>query len=53
MLNVSVTGWSLDKDLQIIQADVLLAVDDNIIIEEQLCIDVGLPAFLHSALHDT
>ncbi|TXK84761.1 hypothetical protein FU659_06740 [Paenibacillus sp. N3.4] len=53
MFDVSVTGWSLDKDLQIIQADVHMAVDDSLIIEEPLCVDVGLPAFLYSALHDT
>ncbi|KQX45316.1 MULTISPECIES: hypothetical protein [unclassified Paenibacillus] len=53
MFDISIKGWSLDKDLQIIQADVLMAVDDSIIIEEPLCVDVGLPAFLYSALHDT
>ncbi|SDO80364.1 hypothetical protein SAMN04487897_1234 [Paenibacillus sp. yr247] len=53
MFNVSVKGWSLDKDLQIIQADVLMTAFDSILIEEPLCIDVGLPAFLYSALHDT
>ncbi len=53
MFDLSIKGWSLDKDLQIIQADVLMAVDDSIIIEEPLCVDVGLPAFLYSALHDT
>ncbi|MFD0696019.1 hypothetical protein ACFQZT_18235 [Paenibacillus sp. GCM10027628] len=53
MFDVSVTGWSFDKDLQIIQADVRLAVEDNVIVEEPLCVDVGLPAFLYSTLHDT
>ncbi|MBD0383489.1 hypothetical protein [Paenibacillus sedimenti] len=53
MFDLSVTGWSLDKDLQIIQADVRLAVEDSVIIEEPLCVDVGLPAFLYSALNDT
>lgn len=53
MFDISIKGWSLDKDLQIIQADVLMEVDDSIIIEEPLCVDVGLPAFLYSALHDT
>ncbi|MEW9700640.1 hypothetical protein [Paenibacillus sp. SI8] len=53
MLDIAVNGWSLDKDLQIIQADVRMAVDDDIIIEEPLCVDVGLPALLYSALHDT
>ncbi|MDD9271260.1 hypothetical protein ACFPES_29920 [Paenibacillus sp. GCM10023248] len=53
MFELSVEGWSLDKDLQIIQADVRMAVDGSILIEEPLCIDVGLPALLYSALHDT
>jgi hypothetical protein len=53
MFEVSVKGWSLDKDLQIVQADVLMAVDESILIEEPLCVDVGLPAFLYSALQDT
>lgn len=53
MLDVTVKGWSHDKDLQIIQADVFMAVDDSIIIDEPLCVDVGLPAFLYSVLQDT
>ncbi|BFT69771.1 hypothetical protein [Paenibacillus sp. P36] len=53
MFELSVKGWSLDKDLQIIQADVRMAVDDSVIIEEPLCVDVGLPALLYSALSDT
>ncbi|UKS27455.1 hypothetical protein LOZ80_00440 [Paenibacillus sp. HWE-109] len=53
MFDVSIKGWSHDKDLQIIQADVLMAVDDSVLVEEPLCVDVGLPAFLYSALHDT
>ncbi|OPH60404.1 hypothetical protein BC351_18080 [Paenibacillus ferrarius] len=53
MLDVSIKGWSHDKDLQIIQADVLMAVDDSVLVEEPLCVDVGLPAFLYSALYDT
>ncbi|MGO4496534.1 hypothetical protein AB4114_11610 [Paenibacillus sp. 2RAB27] len=53
MFELVIKGWSLDKDLQIIQADVHMSVDDSLIIEEPLCIDVGLPALLYSALHDT
>ncbi|NEW08434.1 hypothetical protein GK047_20770 [Paenibacillus sp. SYP-B3998] len=53
MFDLSVKGWSLDKDLQIIQADVQLTVEGNIVVDEPLCVDVGLPAFLYSALHDT
>ncbi|OCT16641.1 hypothetical protein A8709_08170 [Paenibacillus pectinilyticus] len=53
MFELAIKGWSLDKDLQIIQADVHMSVEDSVIIEEPLCIDVGLPALLYSALHDT
>ncbi|MFC5447653.1 hypothetical protein [Paenibacillus aestuarii] len=53
MFEVKVTGWSHDRDLQIIQADVRMAVDEDIIIEEPLCVDVGLPAFLGSVFKDT
>jgi len=53
MFEVKVTGWSHERDLQIIQADVRMAVDEDIIIEEPLCVDVGLPAFLGSVLKDT
>ncbi|MFS1514087.1 hypothetical protein VQL36_16815 [Chengkuizengella sp. SCS-71B] len=44
---------TLNKELQIVQADVFLEVNDDIIIDEPLCIDVGLPALLLSALEDT
>ncbi|NBI28910.1 hypothetical protein [Chengkuizengella marina] len=44
---------SLNKELQIVQADVYLQINDDIIIDEPLCIDVGLPALLLSALEDT
>ena len=53
MFELAIKGWSLDKDLQIIQADVHLSVEDSLIIEEPLCIDVGLPALLYSALYNT
>ncbi|MNI09805.1 hypothetical protein D3C73_628910 [compost metagenome] len=43
---------SWDKDLQIIQAEVKLSIDHTILVEEPLCIDVGLPALLLSALED-
>ncbi|NDI36752.1 hypothetical protein [Chengkuizengella sediminis] len=44
---------SLNKELQIVQADVFLEINDDIIIDEPLCIDVGLPALLLSTLEDT
>jgi hypothetical protein len=52
MFRLQLDDWSFDKDLQLIHADVTLSVADTIIIEEPLCIDVGLPALMASALYD-
>ncbi|GAB7054652.1 MULTISPECIES: hypothetical protein [unclassified Paenibacillus] len=46
------SGWSFDADLQIIQADVRMEIDGEILIEEPLCVDVGLPALLLSMHED-
>jgi hypothetical protein len=46
------TGWSLDSDLQIVHADVYMEADGETLIDEPLCIDVGLPALLLSARED-
>ncbi|MBP1154206.1 MULTISPECIES: hypothetical protein [unclassified Paenibacillus] len=46
------SGWSFDADLQIIHADVRMEADGEILIEEPLCIDVGLPALLLSMHED-
>lgn len=43
---------SLEPDLQIVHADVRMELDGETIIEEPLCVDVGLPALLLSALQD-
>lgn len=51
-MKLEVTRLSWDQDLQIIQGDVRLVVEDNVLIEEPLCIDVGLPALLLSALQN-
>ncbi|MDF2959277.1 MAG: hypothetical protein K0S39_1012 [Paenibacillus sp.] len=45
-------GWSWDADLQIIHADVLLEADGEVLIDEPLCVDVGLPALLYSLYRD-
>ncbi|CAG7649477.1 hypothetical protein ACFQI7_26515 [Paenibacillus allorhizosphaerae] len=42
-------GWSFDADLQIIHADVYMEAEGEIVIDEPLCVDVGLPALLLSA----
>ncbi|UJF32319.1 hypothetical protein [Paenibacillus hexagrammi] len=53
MFELITDHWSFDKDLQIIHADVKLSIQQDSVVEEPLCVDVGLPALLFSALHDT
>ncbi|ULL18414.1 hypothetical protein DVH26_30480 [Paenibacillus sp. H1-7] len=52
MFELTCKGWSWDSDLQIIHADVRLELDGEVVIDEPLCIDVGLPAMLYSIRHD-
>lgn len=53
MLLLSFNNWSFDIDLQIIHADVKLDIEGQTLIDEPLCIDVGLPALLLSTLNAT
>lgn len=53
MFSLSCSNWSWDKDLQIIHADVRLEIDGDVLVDEPLCVDVGLPALLFSVGHDT
>jgi hypothetical protein len=53
MFELGCTGWSFDHGLQIIHADVRMAIDGKEIIDEPLCVDVGLPAMLLSAVSPT
>jgi hypothetical protein len=46
------SNLTFDAGLHLIHADVLL-MGDNEIINEPMCIDVGLPALLHSGISDT
>ncbi|MCS7463533.1 hypothetical protein N0M98_25835 [Paenibacillus doosanensis] len=48
MFLLTCQGWSWDRDLQIIHADVRLEIDGDKLIDEPLCVDVGLPAMLLS-----
>lgn len=50
-MKLQMTGYRFDRDLQIIQADVRLELDGRIVIDEPLCVDVGMPA-LAASLHD-
>ncbi|WP_409342268.1 hypothetical protein [Paenibacillus sp. MBLB4367] len=53
MLTLSFANLSFDKDLQIIHADVRFEIEGSVLVEEPVCVDVGLPALLLSALEDT
>jgi hypothetical protein len=52
MFSLQYSNLSWDADLQVIHADVLLSVDGDVLIDEPLCIDVGLPALLYSVNQD-
>lgn len=52
MFELQVEGLSFDSGLQLVQADVRLRLNGETVIEEPLCIDVGLPALLLGALED-
>lgn len=45
-------GLSHNEELQIVQADVFVAAEGETLVEEPLCIDVGLPALLASGFED-
>jgi hypothetical protein len=46
-------NYSFEADLQLIHADVRIAWNGEVWVEETLCIDVGLPALLNSLRSDT
>ncbi|WP_127586654.1 hypothetical protein [Paenibacillus koleovorans] len=53
MFRLQFSGMKLDKDLQIIQADVLVEIEGETVVEEAMCVDVGLPALLISCFEST
>lgn len=53
MLEWNYRNYSFDADLQIVHADVLVAWDGEVWVEEPLCIDVGLPALTASLMENT
>lgn len=52
MFSLKMDNWSFDADLQIIHADVRLSAEGEELIDQPLCVDVGLPALLLSVLAD-
>ncbi|WP_405461675.1 hypothetical protein [Paenibacillus sp. HJGM_3] len=53
MFRLEIKGMKLEPDLQIVQADVKVEADGEIIIDESMCVDVGLPALLYSGFEPT
>lgn len=53
MFSIRFGKLTLHPELQIVQADVIVELKGERIIDEPLCIDVGLPALMASALGDT
>jgi hypothetical protein len=53
LLEWSYRNYSFDADLQIVRADVRVAWDGDVWVEEPLCVDVGLPALAASLQGDT
>jgi hypothetical protein len=53
LFNLKYENMSFHSELQIIHADVTLEIDNQILIDEPLCIDVGLPALLCSTYENT
>ncbi|WP_325176758.1 hypothetical protein [Paenibacillus alkalitolerans] len=53
MFDIRYEKLSLHPELQIVQADVAVTAEGERLIDEPLCIDVGLPALLASAFEDT
>ncbi|WP_166240626.1 hypothetical protein [Paenibacillus turpanensis] len=49
MLTLRYSGWALHEELQIVQADVYLEINGEILIDEPMCVDVGMPALIWSA----
>lgn len=52
VFDLRVERLSFDKGLQIVQADVKLVIDGETVVEEPMCVDVGLPALLLSGLEE-
>lgn len=52
MFDLQFSGLIHDQDLQIVQADVFLQIENEVLIDESLCIDAGLPALLNSCIND-
>lgn len=52
MLKLRMSGFRWDRDLQIIQADVRLEAEGTLLIDEPLCVDVGMPSLVNSLLED-
>lgn len=53
MFQLQYEKWRFDPQLQIVQADVKVTIEGETLLDESLCIDVGMPAMLHSRTNET
>ncbi|WP_442603302.1 hypothetical protein [Paenibacillus sp. KN14-4R] len=53
MFELRIKHWSWNQELQIIVADVTLKMDHEMIVDEPLCVDVGMPALVRSVQQDS
>lgn len=53
MFELKAAGWSFLAGLELVQADILVRIEGETVIDEPLCVDAGLPSLLASAIRDT
>lgn len=53
MFRIQFKGLKLETELQIVQAEVRVEADGESIVDESMCVDVGLPALLYSCYEPT
>lgn len=51
-MKLTMSGFRWDRELQIIQADTVLELEGEAVIDEALCVDVGMPALVCSVSED-
>ena len=52
MFKIQLEDLQFDAGLQIIQADLLLEIKQEQVINESICLDVGMPSLLRSVFHE-
>jgi hypothetical protein len=52
-LKLEYKSLKLEQELQIVQAEVIVEADEETVVDESMCVDVGLPALLLSCFEPT